>query len=215
MRALIIYCLLTPAVCAQTDSSVQQIVESLYPRSQRLKETRMPDLVRLLNVREGSLVADVGCGSGEFSVILSRVVGPSGRVWCEDIRSGGVDIKKHRVRNVVILRGADDDPKLAVASLDAVLIVNAYHEMPKYESMLRRIRESLKPGGRLAILDNRPNRTANRPREKQINNHVLSVDLAAAEVTVAGFRIVTREDGFLDNPDSESAHWLIVAEPTN
>jgi predicted methyltransferase len=84
--------------------------------------------------------------------------------------------------------------------------------MPKYDAMLRHIRESLKPGGRLVILDNRPNRTAQRPREKQTNNHVLSVDLAAAEITAAGFRIEARDDGFLDNPDSEAAHWLIVAQ---
>jgi hypothetical protein len=117
MRAPLICCLLTSSVCGQTVSPVQQIVESLYPKSQRLKETRLPDLVRLLNVGEGTRVADVGCGSGEFSVILSRVVGPSGRVWCEDIRSGGAEIKKHHVRNAVILRGADDDPKLPAASL--------------------------------------------------------------------------------------------------
>ena len=92
-----------------------------------------------------------------------------------------------------------------------MLIVNAYHEMPKYDAMLRHIRESLKPGGRLVILDNRPNRTARRARQKQTDNHVLSIDLAESEVTSAGFRIVTRDDAFLDDPDSETAHWLIVA----
>ena len=121
-------------------------------------------------------------------------------------------MKRHHAKNVTIVRGASDDPKLPAATLDAVLIVNAYHEMPKCESMLRHIRESLKPGGRLVILDNRPNRTAQRPREKQTYNHVLSVDLAAAEVTAAGFTIVTRDDGFLDNPDYEAAHWLIAAQ---
>jgi ubiquinone/menaquinone biosynthesis C-methylase UbiE len=213
MRALPAFCLLLmPAISAQTTDATQQIVESLYPKSQRLKETRISDLVSQLGPHEGSSVADVGCGFGEFSMILSRVVGPSGKVWCEDIRPGGVEIKRHHAKNVTIVRGADDDPKLPAASLDAVLIVNAYHEMPKYDAMLRHIRESLKPGGRLVILDNRPNRTAQRPREKQTNNHVLSVDLAAAEITAAGFRIEARDDGFLDNPDSEAAHWLIVAK---
>jgi hypothetical protein len=61
-------------------------------------------------------------------------------------------------------------------------------------------------------MDNRPNRTASRPREKQTGNHVLSVDLAAAEVAAAGFRILDRQDGFLDDQDSEGAHWLIAAE---
>jgi ubiquinone/menaquinone biosynthesis C-methylase UbiE len=195
----------------QAADPTQQLVESLYPKNQRMKETRMGDLVRHLGIREGGRVADVGCGSGEFSVVLSRVVGPSGKVWCEDIRPGGAEVKRQHARNVTIVKGADDDPKLPAGSLDAVLIVNSYHEMPKYEAMLRHIKESLKPGGRLVILDNRPNRTSQRPRDKQTNNHVLSIDLAAAEVNAAGFQMVAREDGFLDNHDNESAHWLLVA----
>jgi predicted methyltransferase len=78
--------------------------------------------------------------------------------------------------------------------------------------MLRHIRESLKPGGRFVILDNTPFRTAQRPREKQTNNHVLSPNLAAGELEAAGFHIIHREDAFIDNPDSESAHWLMAAE---
>jgi ubiquinone/menaquinone biosynthesis C-methylase UbiE len=188
----------------------QQLVESLYPKNQRLKETRMTDLVHHLAIQEGSRVADVGCGNGEFSVILSHVVGPAGKVWCEDISPRAVAVKRDHSKNITVVKGAGDDPKLPAGALDAVLIVNAYHEMPKYEAMLRHIRESLKPNGRLVILDNRPNRTAQRPRDKQTNNHVLSIDLAAAELTAAGFQIVTRDDAFLDNPDQESAHWLLV-----
>ena len=90
------------------------------------------------------------------------------------------------------------------------MVVNAYHEMVPYQAMLAHIRESLKPGGHLVILDNHPHRTATRPREKQTNNHVLSPDLAAGELR-AGFRILNRDDAFLDDPDSESSHWLITA----
>ena len=148
------------------------------------------------------------------------MVGPAGRVFCEDIvdqKDWGLsraksNLKKQHVKNAVVIRGAADDPKLPRDSLDAVLIVNAYHEMPQYQSMLRYIRESLKPGGRLVILDNMPHRTGNRPREKQTDNHVLSPDLAAAELQAAGFHILDREDAFIDNPDSESSHWLIAVE---
>ena len=197
---------------AQTKGPAQQAIESLYPKSQRLKEIRMDDVVRGLGVQEGSKVADVGCGDGQFSVILSRVVGPTGKVWCEDIRSAAAEVKKKKARNVTIVKGIADDPKLPAGTLDAVLIVNAYHEMPKYEAMLRHIREALKPDGRLAILDNTPNRTAQRPRETQTKNHVLAAEFVAGEVTAAGFRIVSRDDHFIDNPDSESSNWLIVAQ---
>ncbi len=95
------------------------------------------------------------------------------------------------MRNVRLIRGLPDDPRLPAASLDAVMIVNSYHEMPKHQDMLRHIRDALKPGARLVIMDNRPNRTA---------------------LEAAGFRIVHRDDTFIDNPDSESAHWLIAAD---
>jgi len=200
--------------------SVQQLVENLYPKNDRLKEIRMGDVVRQLAIHDGGRVADVGCGAGEVSVILSHVVGPRGRVSCEDIvdeKDWGLsrakaNLKKQHVKNAVVIRGTADDPKLPQRSLDAVLIVNAYHEMPQYQSMLRHIRESLKPGGRLVILDNNPHRTAQRPREKQTDNHVLSPDLAAGELQAAGFHVLDRVDAFIDNPDSESSHWLIAAE---
>jgi ubiquinone/menaquinone biosynthesis C-methylase UbiE len=220
MRWLSVLLFLSVPLRAQATDPVQKLAEDLYPKNDRLKEIRMGDIVRQLKIHDGSRVADVGCGAGEFSVILSHVVGSAGKVYCEDIVDGKdwglrlakANLKKQHVKNAVLIHGGADNPKLPEVSLDAVLIVNAYHEMPKYESMLRHIQESLKPGGRLVILDNTPLRTGKRPRDKQTKNHVLASDLAAGELTAAGFRIVDREDSFIDNPDSESAHWLIAVE---
>jgi len=216
-RLFVLVCTLGQLL-AQDQQSVQKLVESLYPKSERLKEIRMGDIVRELGIREGSQVADVGCGAGEFSVILSHVVGATGKVYCEDIvdsknwgvRIAKANLKKQHTKNAVVIHGAPDDPKLPAGALDAVMIVNSYHEMPKYEDMLRHIKDSLKPGGRLVIVDNMPHRTAKRPREKQTNNHVLSPDLAAGELEAAGFHIIDRMDAFIDNPDSESSHWMIA-----
>ena len=218
LRFLILFsCLLR--LSGQDADDVQKLVEKLYPKNQRLKEMRMGAIVKELGIREGGIVADVGCGPANLSVILSNVVGSNGKVYCEDInddRQFGLgaakkNLKKQHVRNVVLVHGEKDNPKLPAGSLDAVMIVNAYHEMPEYQSMLKHILESLKPNGRLVIMDNRPNRTAQRPRDKQVRNHVLSADLAAGELEAAGFRIVHREDAFIDNPDSESSYWLISA----
>jgi ubiquinone/menaquinone biosynthesis C-methylase UbiE len=216
-RLCLLACLLLPL---HAQDSVQQLVDTLYPKSTRLKEIRMGDIVRELAIHNGSRVADVGCGAGEFSVILSRVVGSTGRVYCEDIvdqkdwglRMAKANLKKQHVKNAVVIHGNPDDPKLPEGTLDAVLIVNAYHEMPQYQAMLQHIRESLKPGGRFVVVDNRPFRTAQRPHEKQTDNHVLSPNLAASELEAAGFHIIHRDEAFIDNPDSESAHWLIAAE---
>jgi ubiquinone/menaquinone biosynthesis C-methylase UbiE len=204
---------------AQSPPDVQRLVEQLYPKNERLKQIRLADVVRQLDIHAGSRVADVGCGPGEFSIILSRVVGRAGAVYCEDIdpgkpwglRAARANARRYHAGNIVLIHGTPDSPNLPAGQLDAVMIVNAYHEMVHYQAMLQRIRESLKPGGRLVIMDNRPRRTAARPREKQTNNHVLSADLAASELEAAGFRIVARDDAFIDDPDSESANWLITS----
>jgi ubiquinone/menaquinone biosynthesis C-methylase UbiE len=219
MRWFCILPLLIFLCCGQDGGAAQKLVENLYPKNDGLKEARIGEIVRLAGIREGSVVADVGCGPGEVSVILSHIVGTDGKVYCEDISeekhrglpAARANLKKQRVKNVTTIHGNPDNPRLPPRALDVVLIINAYHEMPQYALMLQHIRESLKPEGRLIIWDNRPNRTINRPREKQCNNHVLSADFAAGELQTAGFRITGRKDAFVDNPDSESAHWLITA----
>ncbi len=217
---LCVFACLASQCPAQDTQQVQKLVENLYPKNDRLKEIRMGDIVHALGIREGSRVADGGCGEGEFSVILSHVVGSSGKVYCEDIankkdwglRRAKANFKRQHVKNAVLIHGDPDNPKLPRDSLDAVLIVNAYHEMPEYQAMLAHIKAALKNQGRLVILDNTPCRTASRPREKQTANHVLASGFAAADLQAAGFHMLDRQDKFIDNPDSESAHWLILAE---
>ena len=202
------------SVFAQQD--VQKLVEEMYPNNDRMKAIRMADLTRELKIQAGSKVADVGCGSGEFSAVLGKIVGPSGHVYCvdvDDLKDARRNFKRHNVRNIVLVKGLDDDPKLKPGSVDAVLIVNAYHEMPKWDGMLRHLREALKPGGNLVICDNTPHRTAARPRESQTKNHVIAEALVATDLEASGFRILRRDAGFIDDPDSESQHWLIVATP--
>src|SRR4051794_21145659 len=121
---------------------VQKLVEELYPNNERMKTMRVADLFCQLHICPGSTGWDGGCGSGQFSVVLGKVVAPAGRVYCVDVDSlkeARSNFKKHDVRNVIPVKGAADDPKLAPASVDAVLIVNAYHEMEKSAEMLRHI----------------------------------------------------------------------------
>lgn len=211
--------LLAPAALAATlilsaqQLDVQKLVEDLYPKNDRMKKMRVADMVRELAIHPGSQVADIGCGTGEFSLVLAIVVAPQGHVTCvdvDDLREARRHFKSNHVK-VTTVRGASDDPKLPPTSVDAVLIVNAYHEMENPSAMLRHIRDALKPGGRLVICDNTPHRTALRPREAQANNHVIAESLAATDLESAGFRIVHRDSAFVDDPDSEDQHWLIVA----
>lgn len=184
----------------------------------RERMMRLPEVYSRMGLKEGSTVADVGAGGGFFTVRLARAVGASGRVYAVDVSENALKrlrtaVKKEKLRNVTIVRGAPDDPKLTPGSIDAVLMVDAYHEMTKYREMLERMRAALKPGGRLVVIDIPADKTRKQPRAVQEREHVLDAGLAEQEIRTAGFEIMERDDRFVDPPDSETVLWLIVARP--
>lgn len=114
-----------------------------------------------LGIFDGAHVADIGAGGGWFTVRLARRVGPNGLVWAEDVQPEMLEAIRRRVakdnlRNIRLLQGKEDDPMLPASSLDAVLIVETYQDIEKgghAEAFLRNVREALKDGGRLGIVD--------------------------------------------------------------
>jgi ubiquinone/menaquinone biosynthesis C-methylase UbiE len=113
-----------------------------------------------LKIEPGSVVADIGAGVGYFTWRLAERVGPIGVVYGEDIQQEMLNqltrnMRDHHLGNVRPVLGGIDDPKLPKDSLDLVLLVDVYHEFSEPEKMLDRIRESLKPGGRLVLLEYR------------------------------------------------------------
>ena len=198
----------------------QAAAEALFPKATRMRQLRFRDLARDLGLHAGSTLADVGCGTGEIALVWSRAVGPTGHVYAEDIdqrhalKSARKLMKKHRAHNVTVIHGEADDPKLPAGALDAIFVLDAYHEFEKYPEMLARFKQALKPDGRLAIIDPAPRKVGARPRTIQMRNHVLLPDLAAGELRAAGYAIVLRDDRFLDDPDSEGLQWLLVAKPS-
>ena len=120
-----------------------------------------PDLaLRLLRIRKGATVADIGAGSGYITIRMAKIVGPMGKVYASDIQSGMLtllqqNVAKAKLDNVVPVLGALDDPKLPAESLDLAIMVDVYHEFSEPQKMLQRIREALKPDGRLVLLEYR------------------------------------------------------------
>ncbi len=164
------------------------------------------DIFQAMAIGPGSIVADVGAGDGFLTVRLSPLVAENGRVYAEDIAEARLERLRKRVAdahldNVVIVHGADDNPGLPAAQLDAVVILNSYHEMPKYDEMLRHVRESLKPGGRLAIAEPSPPSTEE-TRAQQIAKHHIASAFVAEEMTRAGFTIIVTRDKFAQIPDA-------------
>jgi ubiquinone/menaquinone biosynthesis C-methylase UbiE len=114
-----------------------------------------------LNIADGAVVADLGAGSGWFTVRLARRVGPNGHVYAEDIQPVIVESLKRRVQNerlsnIEPVLGTATDPRLPAGRLDAVLIVGAYREMEDPASLLKNVAGSLKPDGCIGVVDFTP-----------------------------------------------------------
>jgi len=118
-----------------------------------------PDqIMDALGIAEGSVVADIGAGGGWFTIRLARRVGTNGIVYAEDIQpqmleATGRRVAREGLRNVHTLLGTSEDPRLPASALDAVLIVDTYHELENPDALLRNIAKSLKPQGRVGVVD--------------------------------------------------------------
>jgi precorrin-6B methylase 2 len=199
---------------------------SLFGQAQRSEEDRATDLkkrvVAALQVPAGSTVADVGCGDGFYTIPLARFLGPSGKVYAEDIDDKALyklrqNLIQEHLENVDVDKGLADDPQLPLDSLDAALIVNAYHEMPAHEAMLRHIRTALKQNGRLVLMERISKQFEPLSREEQIEIHQLGTNFAKHELEEAGFEVTEVHDPFTERADDgngKSRWWLIVAKKT-
>jgi len=158
-------------------------------RRERLDEED-PDLaMRLIKVERGSTVADLGAGSGYFTVRLAKAVGTAGKVYAVDIQQGMLDllqgaVTKERLTNVIPVLGAVDDPRLPAASLDLVLMVDVYHELSSPQMTLAHLKNALKPGGRLVLLEYR----AEDPDVPILPEHKMTKAMVKLEVEHEGFR---------------------------
>ena len=129
-------------------------------RNEREEEEAPGVALNLLKIPEGASVADIGAGSGYMTVRLASHVGPTGRVFANDVQPQMLEMLAKRlankhITNVTLVQGAIDDPKLPPASVDLELMVDVYHEFSQPQAMLRQLREALKPGGRLVLLEYR------------------------------------------------------------
>jgi predicted methyltransferase len=174
-----------------------------------------PDqIMDALQIAEGSIVADLGAGGGWFTAQLSARVGPNGIVYAEDIQPTMIEVIDRRaarenLRNVRTVLGTANDPRLP-PGIDAALIVHAYCEMeiPPADPVmiLRRVAESLKPDGRLGVVDFNPGGGGPGPPADQR----VDADAVIRAAEEAGLRLLTRE------PQVNQFQFLLVfgkAEP--
>ena len=153
--------------------------------------------MELAGVTPGMSVADVGAGEGYYTVRLARVVGPKGRVLAEDIVPDVRDSLSDRVQrehldNVAVKLGTPDNPMLPAASFDRVFLVHMYHEVAQPYAFLWHMREGVKPGGLVVVVDsNRPVRQHGMPPAQ------LKCEFAALGMQPVKFSVLTGGDVYL------------------
>jgi SAM-dependent methyltransferase len=144
---------------------------------------RPHEVIQALALRPDDRVADLGAGTGYFAVRLARML-PDGRVYAVDIEPGMVRhlqarAKHEGLRNVVALKGEPDDPRLR-EKVDLVLLVDVYHHIDARTQYFRRLRESLRPGGRVAIVDFKLDSPTGPPRAARIAPGKVTAEMKAA-----------------------------------
>jgi predicted methyltransferase len=178
---------------------------------------RPADVIQALNLREGSVVVDLGSGVGYFALRLSPVVGKRGRVMAVDILKEPLAFLWVRSfmrnqHNIDIIYGYPDNPRLPTDVADGVLLANTYHEFAQPMPILDHLFQSLKPGGRLVIVDHGPRTAGGQSREIEGQHHELRPELVEPEVRHAGLEIISRQDHFIDQPNDDHVWWLIVSQ---
>ncbi len=155
-------------------------------RAERLQIDRVMDI---LGITTGKNVADIGAGSGWFTVRAAARVGDSGTVYAVDINPEAIHYIDHRIKeahlsNVKTILSHPDDPMLPPDSVNAVLLLKTYHEVEKPLVLFENLRSSLRPGTKIGIID----------RNGNGENHGVGKDLVTSEMSKAGYQLIAQYD---------------------
>lgn len=204
--------ILVPFLClsslAQTSAPAQRTTSTPYTgdlsifdnpgRAQRLQINTVMDT---LGITPGKRVADIGAGSGFFTVLAAQRVGNKGTVYAEDINPGAIRyietrLQKERVHNVKTILGKPDNPLLP-APVDAVLLLKTYHEISQPVVLFRNLRHSLARDAKVGIIDRNGNGA----------DHGVGREVVVREMKEAGYKVLQQEDYKKDGMD----YFLVFA----
>jgi SAM-dependent methyltransferase len=193
------------AAFPKPDRPVADIISPIWHDEKERDAADEPgQLVRLLGIKSGMTVADIGAGSGYYVVRLSPIVGPRGRIIAEDVVPEYLQGLRKRVRdaglqNVVINRGEPQDPRLPANSVDIAILVHMYHEIAQPYGLLYNLVPALNPDARVGIVD------AYGPTAE----HGTPPDLLRCELAAVGYRQIS-----LDRLKGSDAYLAVFAPPS-
>lgn len=159
-------------------------------RPEREWEENPGKAIDALDLKKGMVVADVGAGTGYFSIRMARKVGPEGKVYASDLQEPMLrrlarNAAREKIKNLETVQASEMDPNLPENAVDLILMVDVYHEFSHPQEMLRKMRASLKPSGRLVLIEYRKEDPSVPIRPE----HKMSVQEAKTEVEAEGFRL--------------------------
>lgn len=166
------------------DRPVADIISPFwYSEAERDAADESPQVIRLMDIKVGMAVGDIGAGSGYHTVRLAKAVGPAGRVFAEDItpaylRGLAARVRKLGLTNVTVAQGEPHDPRLPPDALDAALLVHMYHEVEQPFGLMYNLVPALKPGARVGIVD----------ADAGILDHGTPPSLLRCELEAVGYR---------------------------
>lgn len=193
---LVLASLLTPLAPAQTSAAPQRKTStpytgdlSIFETSGRDKRLHINQVMDALAIAPGKTVADIGAGSGWFTVRAAQRVTATGTVYAVDINPEAAAYieqraKKEQLRNVKTILSQPDNPELPPGRIDSVLLLKTYHEVANPVALLRDLRGSLRPGARVGVID----------RNGNGEDHGVQKDVVIREAAQAGYRLLEEHD---------------------
>jgi len=182
---------------------------------QRDQREKLPEIVGALRLKPGSIVGDLGTGYGYYAARFSRVVGPAGRVFAEEIDAALLDkvrerLQADRLENITLVLGTPVDPKFPKGALDAVIIADVYHEIERPKIVLAHVKQALKPGGLLIVVDYLKPELRNRTRRDQGKEHNIALEFVEHDLKDAGFTLVERRDPYCPGYDEVPTYFIVA-----
>jgi SAM-dependent methyltransferase len=212
--------LLFTSLVAQQPAVQPQGQQGLTDAMVQTAAIEVPRLVQILQLKPGMAIADVGAGFGAWTVAFGKYVGPSGRVYATDIGEKQLAFlrefaKKEGLNNVSVVASAERSTNLPANCCDAILIRDAFHHFTQPDDFLKSVVASLKPGGRLALIDFPPRPNTEVPAGVPANRkgHGVPMEVVISELTAAGLIQVSAEPKWSEKSQPNDLFLVAFRKP--
>lgn len=169
-------------------------------------------LINALELKKGSVVADIGAGDGDQTLDIARHIGPDGHIYSTELGSQLEELREAiedaNLSNITVLEGHPNQTNLPEQCCDAIYMRRVYHHFDDPASMNKSLLNSLKPGGRLAVIDFEPRSSEADPEGRDTgNSHGVTAETVVKELKAAGFNVIST-----DNPSGRNI-YVVMEKP--